>query len=141
MKDQVTQLITELDEADKLALIRCEAGKPFANCGQLYRSKKLQDLELVEKTAWRCTELGNKVVAHMCGVPYKAPQRVPDKAPTPRPADAKKLVLKENQEALPAFAQRAAVCTGCKGDIPKDDPCLWVQDKGIFHEDCVEAAA
>ena len=43
-----------------------------------------------------------------------------------------------NEPALPATAQREAKCGDCKGTITKDDNCLWIQNHGIFHVDCVE---
>lgn len=49
-----------------------------------------------------------------------------------------KYVPRSDQETAPAFAQREGVCVQCDEVIPKDAPCTWVQDEGIFHNDCIE---
>ncbi len=138
MSDKIKALSILLNEDEKIALTRCEAGKPY---NYLKPIKKLVKLELVSDSSWSCTELGKELVAHMSGAPYKAPVPRPKRVPAdPRP-DAKKLVLRTDQEAMPAFAQRDTLCTACEGDILKDVPCVWVQAEGIFHENCVEASA
>jgi len=43
-----------------------------------------------------------------------------------------------DQEVAPAFAQRETVCVQCDEVVAKDAPCTWVQDEGIFHNDCIE---
>ena len=49
-----------------------------------------------------------------------------------------KYVPRSDQEVAPAFAQRETVCVQCDEVVPKDAPCTWVQDEGIFHNDCIE---
>jgi hypothetical protein len=44
-----------------------------------------------------------------------------------------------DQDVANAFAQRESVCIQCDEVIPEDDACMWVQDEGIFHNECVEA--
>jgi len=45
---------------------------------------------------------------------------------------------RSTQDVADAFAQRETECIQCHEIIPEDDPCLWVQDEGIFHIECVE---
>lgn len=37
-----------------------------------------------------------------------------------------------------AFAQRQAICAQCGGKVEKDEACKWVQDEGMFHNDCID---
>jgi hypothetical protein len=46
---------------------------------------------------------------------------------------------REDQDVAPAFAQRESQCNQCNEVIPEDDACMWVQDEGMFHNECVEA--
>ena len=122
---QVKQLIGALKEDEKIALVRCEAGKPYNLWpSQPHTSllKTLRDLELVEKTSWTCTDLGHEVVAELCGVPYKKA------APKHRPEPGNQVLLAETQ--------RPSLCTRCNEKV--NGPCIWVANEGIFHEDCVE---
>jgi hypothetical protein len=38
-----------------------------------------------------------------------------------------------------AFAQLESICGQCNERIPKDDPCYWVKDEGLFHPACINA--
>lgn len=40
-----------------------------------------------------------------------------------------------------AVAQRDSGCRHCPEVIPGDADCIWVQDHGMFHKDCVELPA
>ena len=138
MSDKIKALVILLNEDEKIALTRCEAGKPY---NYLKPIKNLVKLELVSDSSWSCTELGKELVAHMSGAPYKTPVPEPKRGPAvPRP-NAPKLILSKTQEGMPALAQRDTLCTACEGGIPKNDPCVWVADEGVFHPDCVVKAA
>lgn len=43
-----------------------------------------------------------------------------------------------DQDIAPAFAQRESTCYQCQEQIPEDSDCTWVQDIGMFHNECVE---
>lgn len=48
-----------------------------------------------------------------------------------------KYVPGKDQEVAPAFAQRETMCVQCDTTVGKDAACTWVQDEGIFHNDCI----
>lgn len=67
-KARIKKLVAELTAENLVALIRCEAGKPFDGKVAIGR---LRELELVEKASWSCTEEGRQVVGELVGIPYK----------------------------------------------------------------------
>lgn len=72
----------------------------------------------------------DELIAKVSGDPAKAKQA--------RGGKKGKYIPRSDQETAPAFAQREAVCIQCDEVIPKDAACTWVQDEGIFHNDCIE---
>lgn len=49
-----------------------------------------------------------------------------------------KFQLTDEMFAAPARAMRESPCPACKKPVLVDADCLWVQDEGVFHPDCVE---
>lgn len=136
MTTKVREILKDLAADELVALVRCEAGKPYAKTPV---SARLRKLELIGRTGWHCTKLGREVVAAACGVELKV-VRAPKKDP-PAPKYTAPFKVADGKEAIPAYAQRQAICTKCTKEIPKDDPCLWIATEGVFHEDCVEKAS
>jgi len=67
-RGEIRDLLLTLSTADAVALVCCEAGKPFADQRTV---KKLHRLELVEKASWSCTKLGLEVVSELVGIPVQ----------------------------------------------------------------------
>lgn len=111
----------------QLALVRCDAGKPFNSGIEEQRESLdlLRKLELIEGDAWRCTELGHWVVGYLCGDVYRAPRSSKFDGTGHTMADA----VADSPHTL---------CTECQGSIPAGTHCIWVQGSGLFHIDCVE---
>lgn len=118
-------------ERDELAgLIRCDAGRPFADTGVV---KALKERKLVQENAWKPTKLGSQVVAKACGVPYRPSSS--SKTSRKGLADAGMYVA----PAAVADASRDCMCSTCSKVIPKGDPVIWKADVGVFHPDCAPA--
>lgn len=67
-RGKVREALLTLSTADAAALVRCEAGKPFADQRTV---KKLHKLGLVQKTSWSLTSLGEEVVGKLVGIPVR----------------------------------------------------------------------
>lgn len=124
----VKEILAELGSNERIALVRCDAGLPFDHQDIRAISKELRKFELIGKNGWHCTKLGREVVAKMCGV-----------EPKKRAAPSRK--VRASGDAIPAMAQRDALCTGCTKGIPKGEPCIWVKGEGVYHENCVTEQA
>lgn len=129
---RVRELSKRLGAVSQLALVRCDAGKPFN--GQDVDIQKLTILlrkwGLIEEHAWRCTELGHQVVAYLCGVAYW-----PAPGNSLMPANSK---FDGTGHTMADAISDGRACSQCQGELPSDTRCIWVQGEGLFHIDCVE---
>ena len=135
-KDRIRELVAELTDANKVALVRCEAGKPFG--GDRVAIGRIRELGLVEGTSWSITEEGRQVVGALVGIPYK-PVSVPKTSgSTPSKKGSNLFELGVSSTLSKAKAPRATVCAQCGRGIEKGSLCFWVEDEGIFHLECID---
>lgn len=152
-KIEMRDVVADLAQAEIAALLRAEAGKPFSGREIV---KKLREKELLEPGKWEPSTKGRHVVGFLVGIPYKEPiTTVQDPAgprmetspgvpgppismgkPSQRPGPAAKKEFPE--DAVRAVAHRFSICFECREDIPKGTPVLWIEGKGMFHENCVQ---
>lgn len=52
-----------------------------------------------------------------------------------------KITIDDTTNACDVVAQADVACVACSDVIPKDTPCVWVEQAGTFHRDCVEMSS
>lgn len=138
-----------------VALVRCEAGRPYASSSSDARRLavgRLRELELIEKASWSCTKLGREVVGELVGIPVReavpvrtAPNSIPHgPLRMPRvatPAPGTKFKPKEGLQISKATANRQTICLQCNGTVDFNEECVWVQETGVFHPGCLEMSS
>ena len=132
--DKIKELVEKLGPWEQIALVRCEAEKPFNGYGGKdgYKIvKALRALKLVALASWTCTERGRELVAYICGMLYRAPTAAPPKPGT-------RLKLEAHEETHRGEAPWDSLCGACDGTISRGEMGLFVPDRGFFHNECVE---
>jgi hypothetical protein len=127
-----------------VALIRADAGKPFSGDAVI---KRLRELGLVEKASWTCTEDGRQVVGELVGIRYRpkpayvagVPESEPERTPA-RSSSPKGKFKPRTHDYARTDTVRDTICVQCTENIPKGSRVIWVQDEGVFHDDCVETS-
>lgn len=148
-KNEIRALTVELNQANVVALLRADAGKPFYGKPAIGR---LRELGLIEKGSWSCTEDGRQVVGELVDIPYEP--RPSGLEPSATMAKTLAKVAPETsrssspngkfQPRTPDYAYadstRDSICAQCRVEVPKGSRVIWIQDEGLFHPDCVETS-